>query len=64
MSEDGTNRSFLIEREDGVEILRNARYLKHEWKNPRNKIKQVSWQDADRAPADGAPADRSPTPAL
>ena len=66
VSEDGSTRSFLIEREDGVELLRNSKYLKHEWKNPRGKKprKQVSWQDADLAVADGAPADGAPAPAL
>ena len=66
VSEDGTVRSFLVEREDGVQLLRNARFLKHEWRNPRGKKpkKQVSWEDADVAAADGSSADTAPPPAL
>ena len=66
VSEDGSTRSFLVEREDGVELLRNSRFLKHEWRNPRGKKprKQVSWQDADLAAAEGTSADGAPAPAL
>ena len=55
-SDDGSIRSFIVEREDGVQLLRNARFLKHEWKNPRGKKlkKQVTF-DCDST-ADGAPA--------
>ena len=53
-SDDGSIRSFIVERDDGVQLLRNSRFLKHEWKNPRGKMrKQVTFSDssADRAPA-------------
>ena len=51
-SEDDTARSFIIERSDGSSLLRNSKYIKHQWKSPR---KHVSWADADEAskqPAD------------
>ena len=65
-SEDGTVRSFVVKREDGVQLLRNARFLKHKWKNPRGKKpkKQVSWADADVSAADQGSADSAPLPTL
>ena len=42
IAEDGSTRSFIIEREDGALMLRNCKYLKHSWKNPR---RHVSWAD-------------------
>ena len=66
ISEDGSIRSFVVERENGVELLRNSRYLKHEWKNPRGKKpkKQVTFEGADLASADEASADTDGAPAL
>ena len=45
VAEDGSSRSFIVQRDDGTELLRNSKYLKHHWKNPRVKkhIKHVSW---------------------
>ena len=45
VAEYGSARSFIIEHDDGAELLRNSKYIKHQWKNPRVKkhIKHVSW---------------------
>ena len=57
VSEDGSIRSFIVERENGVELLRNSRYLKHEWKNPRGKkpknklpLRALTWHQLTRPP--------------
>ena len=42
IAEDGSTRSFVIEREDGALMLRNCKYLKHSWKKPS---RHVSWAD-------------------
>ena len=42
-SEDGTFRSFVVEKDDGSEILRNSKFLKHEWQPL--KPDHVSWAD-------------------
>ena len=42
-SEDGSHRSFIVEKDDGTEILRNARFLKHQWKDPRPG--HITWAD-------------------
>ena len=36
VSEDGSSRSFVIERSDGSTVLRNSKFLKHAWKTPEN----------------------------
>ena len=53
-SEDGSTRSFLIERGDGSTVIRNSRFWKHQWKSSRQ---YVAWKvpvsdlgDADLAP--------------
>ena len=42
-SEDGTYRSFVVERDDGSEILRNSKFLKHEWQPL--KPDHIAWAD-------------------
>ena len=42
-SEDGSNRSFIVEKDDGTEILWNAKFLKHEWQPP--KPTNITWAD-------------------
>ena len=42
-SEDGSHRSFIVEKDDGTEILRNARFLKHQWRDPRPG--HITWAD-------------------
>ena len=42
-SEDGTFRSFVVEKDDGSELLRNSRFLKHQWKIPEES--HVVWAD-------------------
>ena len=42
-SEDGSYRSFVVEKDDGTEILRNAKFLKHEWQTP--KPDHIAWAD-------------------
>ena len=37
ISEDDSVRSFIIEKSDGSSVLRNAKFLKHEWKSPRRE---------------------------
>ena len=49
ISEDDSTRSFVIEHSDGSSILRNSKFIKHQWKTPR---KHVSWDPADQASAD------------
>ena len=39
-SEDGSFRSFIVEKDDGTEILRNSRFLKHQWKPDH-----ITWAD-------------------
>ena len=39
-SEDGTFRSFIVEKDDGTEILRNSKFLKHQWKPDH-----ITWAD-------------------
>ena len=50
VAEDGTSKTFLLEKNDGKVVIKNARFLKHAWKTPR---KYVNWQiplsAADRA---------------
>ena len=43
ISEDDSARSFVIERSDGSSILRNSKFIKHQWKSPR---RHVSWGPA------------------
>ena len=42
-SEDGSHRSFIVEKDDGTEILRNAKFLKHQWREPR--AQHITWAD-------------------
>ena len=42
-SEDGSHRSFIVEKDDGTEIIRNAKFLKHEWQEP--KPTNITWAD-------------------
>ena len=42
-SEDGSYRSFIVEKDDGTEILRNAKFLKHQWQTP--KPGHITWAD-------------------
>ena len=51
IAEDGSSRSFIIERDDGASLLRNSKYIKHAWKNPRVR-KHVSWADKAKESAD------------
>ena len=51
VAEDGSARSFIIERDDGASLLRNSKYIKHMWKNPRVR-KHVSWADKSEESAD------------
>ena len=51
ISEDGSARSFIIDRDDGASLLRNSKYIKHQWKNPRVR-KHVSWADRSEDNAD------------
>ena len=37
VAEDGSNRSFMIMTDGGKEMLRNAKFMKHEWKIPKKK---------------------------
>ena len=61
ISEDDSTRSFVIERSDGSSILRNSKFIKHQWKSPR---RHVSWgpaadqasDQADQGSADEAEA--------
>ena len=39
-SEDGSYRSFIVKKDDGTEILGNARFLKHQW-----KPEHITWAD-------------------
>ena len=55
ISEDDSARSFIIERTDGSTILRNAKFMKHQWKSPR-RGGHVSW--ASSADEDSDNADR------
>ena len=41
VAEDDTYKSFLVEKDDGKVVIRNARFLKHEWKNSR---KHENWK--------------------
>ena len=57
ISEDDSVRSFIIEKSDGSSVLRNAKFLKHEWKSPRRE-EHVSFASTDEElSADEAPAD-------
>ena len=47
--DDDTARSFIIERSDGSSLLRNSKYIKHQWTSPRM---HVSWADVSGADAD------------
>ena len=42
-SGDGSFRSFIVEKDDGSEILRNAQFLKHEWKILKRD--HIAWAD-------------------
>ena len=42
-SEDGTFRSFVVEKDDGSELLRNSRFLKHQSKNADQPGNHVVW---------------------
>ena len=61
VSEDDSCRSFMIEKSDGSSILRNAKFLKHEWRSPRSSA-HVSFgelSDADIDSADESSADEA-----
>ena len=62
ISEDDTARSFIIERDDGSSLLRNAKYIKHQWKSPRTR-KHVSWADVSEDNADDG-TEQQAAPAL
>ena len=46
-----TSGKEIIERDDGSSLLRNAKYIKHQWKIPRVR-KQSSWADVSEDNAD------------
>ena len=61
VSEDDSCRSFMIEKSDGSTVLRNAKFLKHEWRSPRSSA-HVSFgelSDADIDSADESSADEA-----
>ena len=41
VAEDGTSENLLVEKDVGKVVIRNARFLKHEWKNSR---KHENWK--------------------
>ena len=43
--------SFLLKKDDGSIVIRNSRFLKHQWKNPQS---HVSWTDPVSAELSGA----------
>ena len=53
ISEDDSARSFIIERTDGSTILRNAKFMKHQWKSPR-RGGHVSWASSADEDSDNA----------
>ena len=53
ISEDDSARSFIIQRTDGSTILRNAKFMKHQWKSPR-RGGHVSWASSADEDSDNA----------
>ena len=56
VSEDNSSRSFMIEKLDGSTIMRNAKFMKHEWRSPR-RGDHVSFASTDEELSDDSAAD-------
>ena len=54
ISEDGSARSFLVEKEDGRTVIRNSRFIKRTWKNSRAHVSRTDPVSAEVGGADRA----------